>query len=359
LFETQRSRGARFVPFAGWELPVQFKGIVIEHHAVRRAAGLFDVTHMGRLRVAGKEALTAVDRLVTNSLERTPDHRAVYGCCCNESGTILDDLICYRESRDSIFIICNASNRDKIREHFARELPQSITLEDVSDETGLLALQGPKALGILDTLSSGALATLPRMAFQREVVAGREVTCALTGYTGEQGVELVCARVDLVPLYEALLEAGSPFGLEPAGLGCRDTLRLEARLSLYGHEIDESTNPIEAGLGWTVKLDKPSFIGKSALATIRERGASRTIVGLEMLGKGIARQGYAIQDGAGRPIGSVTSGGPSPTLGKNIALGYVPLDFASVGSRLQVDCRGKSIEAVVVPTPFYKRAPLG
>ncbi|MGC4066489.1 MAG: glycine cleavage system aminomethyltransferase GcvT [Polyangiaceae bacterium] len=359
LFETQRTLGARFVPFAGWELPVQFKGIVAEHHAVRRAAGLFDVSHMGRLQITGKEALSAVDRLVTNSLERTPDHRAVYGCCCNDGGTILDDLICYRESRDRIFVICNASNREKIREHFARELPQSLTLEDVSDETGLLALQGPKAFAVLDGLSSGAIATLPRMAFQRETVAGIEVTCALTGYTGELGVELVCVRASLVPLYEALLEAGRAHGLEPAGLGCRDTLRLESRLSLYGHEIDETTNPIEAGLGWTVKLDKPSFIGKSSLEAIRERGPERTIVGLEVLGKGIARQGYPIQDTAGRPIGCVTSGGPSPTLGKNIALGYVPLEFATVGSRLHVDCRGKSVESVVVPTPFYKRAPLG
>jgi aminomethyltransferase len=340
-------------------MPVQFKGIVTEHHAVRQNAGLFDVSHMGRLRVTGKEALSAVDRLVTNSLERTPDHRAVYGCCCSESGTILDDLICYRESRDRIFVICNASNREKIHGHFSRELPKTLTLEDVSDETGLLALQGPKSLELLDTLSSSPVATLPRMGFRREDVAGAEVLCALTGYTGELGVEIVCERDALVPLYGALLEAGRRFGLEPAGLGCRDTLRLEARLSLYGHEIDETTNPIEAGLGWTVKLDKPAFVGKAALEGIHERGPRRTIVGLEMVGRGIARQGYAIQDTAGRPIGHVTSGGPSPTLGKNIALGYVPVAQTTFGSRLQVDCRGKSVEAIVVPTPFYKRAPLG
>lgn len=363
LFEIQQSLGARFVPFAGWEMPVQFKGIVIEHHAVRTAAGLFDVSHMGRLRVSGPSALAEVDRLVTGSLERTPNGRAVYGCCCNDRGTILDDLICYRKSGDDIFVICNASNRAKICRHFQAELGKSsdpkLLFEDVSSKTGLLALQGPKSFEILGSISDGWATKLGRMGFGTGLVAGKTVTVALTGYTGELGAEIVCERSDLVDLYQSLLDAGKAFGIEPAGLGCRDTLRLEARLSLYGNEIDETTNPIEAGLAWTVKMDKPDFVGKTALEEVRRVGPARTVVGLEMLGRGIARHGYPILNSSGRTIGIVTSGAPSPTLGKNIALGYVPLDLATVGSRIQVDCRGKLIDAVVVPTPFYKRASVG
>ena len=340
-------------------MPVQFKGIVTEHHAVREHAGLFDVTHMGRLRVTGEGALRGVDRLVTNSLAQTPIGRAVYGCCCNESGTILDDLICYCESGASVFVICNASNREKIRAHFSRELPSHITLEDLSERTGLLALQGPRTFELLDAIDAVWARNLPRMGFTKGTLVGIEVTLALTGYTGELGVEIVCPRDALVPLYSALLNTGVRFELQPAGLGCRDTLRLEARLSLYGNEIDETTNPIEAGLGWTVKLDKPDFIGKTSLTSIRSAGPQRIIVGLEMLGRGIARHGYVIANLDNQPIGHVTSGAPSPTLGKNIALGYVPLQYATVGTQLKVDCRGKQIDSKVVPTPFYKRVPAG
>lgn len=197
------------------------------------------------------------------------------------------------------------------------------------------------------------------MGFARGQIANCSATIAKTGYTGELGVEIVCQRTQLEGLYRALLDAGRAYGIEPAGLGARDTLRLEAKLSLYGNEIDESTNPIEAGLGWTVKLDKNDFIGKGALESIRRLGPHRVIVGLEMLGRGIARHGYPIADDEKRPVGTITSGAPSPTLGKNIALGYVPVELAAVGTRLHVDCRGKLVEAVVVPTPFYKRGQVG
>ncbi len=359
LYSVQKALGARFVPFAGWEMPVQFQGLVIEHHAVRQHVGLFDVTHMGRLRVTGPNALMAVDRLVTNSLAHTSDGRAVYGCCCNESGGILDDLICYRESTSSIFIICNASNRDKIRAHIASHLGSNLSLADVSDETALLALQGPAAFALLENLSAQWAGALARMGFAKGCIAGIEATIAKTGYTGELGVEIVCARDQVEKLYVALIEAGRDFGIVAAGLGCRDTLRLEARLSLYGNEIDESTNPLEAGLGWTVKLDKNDFVGKGALEAVRRSGPRKVLVGLEMLGRGVARHGYAIADETKRPVGIVTSGAPSPTLSKNIALGYVPLEMAAVGTRLQVDCRGKLVDAAVVPTPFYKRSPVG
>jgi aminomethyltransferase len=336
-------------------MPVQFQGIVTEHHAVRQCAGLFDVSHMGRLRVTGDNAVAAVDRLVTNSVIATPTGRAVYGCCCNASGTILDDLICYRESDRSVFIICNAANHQKIRAHFEGELPNQVALEDLSLSTGLLALQGPRTFDVLDALNADWAKRLAKMEFMTGTVAGTAVTVARTGYTGELGVEIVCPSERLVALYTALVDAGKPFSLEPAGLGCRDTLRLEARLSLYGNEIDETTHPFEAGLGWTVKLDKPDFIGKSALLALRQSGLSRTLVGLEMLGRGIARHGYVLSTLDGQSIGHVTSGAPSPTLGKNIALGYVPSTYATVGTLLLVDCRGKAVEAKVVPTPFYRR----
>jgi aminomethyltransferase len=359
LYDIQKGLQARFVPFAGWEMPVQFKGIVVEHHAVRRQVGLFDVTHMGRLRVSGPDALAAVDRLVTNSLGHTPDGRAVYGCCCHEAGGILDDLICYRVSSTSIFVICNASNRAKIREHFASNLRASVSLADVSDETALLALQGPEAFSVLAKLGADWASSLPRMGFAVGAIAGVTATLAKTGYTGEPGVEIVCERDQLRQLYVALLEAGRDLGIEPVGLGARDTLRLEARLSLYGNEIDESTNPFEAGLGWTVKLDKMDFIGKAALQAVRGTGPRRLIVGLEMLGHGIARHGYPVVDETKRPVGIVTSGAPSPTLAKNIALAYVPLEMAAVGTRVQVDCRSRLVDATVVPTPFYKRPRVG
>jgi aminomethyltransferase len=359
LYDIQKGLQARFVPFAGWEMPVQFKGIVHEHHAVRQQVGLFDVTHMGRLRVTGPDALAAVDRLMTNSLEQTADGRAVYGCCCHESGGILDDLICYRVTTDNIFIICNASNREKIRRHLASNLGGNASLDDVSDETALLALQGPSAFSVSAKLGADWASSLPRMGFAVGAIAGIAATVAKTGYTGEPGMEIVCQRDQLPQLYLALLDAGRDFGIEPVGLGARDTLRLEARLSLYGNEIDESTNPFEAGLGWTVKLDKPDFIGRAALEAVRMTGLKRIIVGLEMLGHGVARHGYPVTDETKRPVGVVTSGAPSPTLAKNIALAYVPLELAAVGTRVKVDCRSKLVDATVVPTPFYKRPRVG
>jgi aminomethyltransferase len=356
LYDLQKSLGARFVPFAGWDMPVQFKGLLVEHHAVRQDAGLFDVTHMGRFRVSGASALAFVDGLVTNSLDAVPDGRAVYGCCCNEAGGILDDLICYRESSNAVLVICNASNRAKIVEHFRSRAPTGLAIEDISNETALVALQGPRAFEVLTKLGAEWTVGLPKMGFGRGIVANTAATVANTGYTGEQGVEIVCARTDLPHLYQAILEAGEPFRIEPCGLGARDTLRLEARLSLYGNEIDENTNPIEAGLAWTVKLQKANFLGKAALEAVRRAPARRVLVGLEMLGRGIARHGYEVRNLSNQPAGIVTSGSPSPTLNKNIALAYVPPDLAAVGSRVLVDCRGKSVEAKVVPTPFYKRA---
>ncbi|HXK20671.1 MAG TPA: glycine cleavage system aminomethyltransferase GcvT [Polyangiaceae bacterium] len=351
--------GARLVPFAGWEMPIQYKGLVAEHTAVRERVGLFDVSHMGELHVTGAGALAAVDSLITNDLSKAENGQAVYTCCCNAGGTILDDLIVYRRAEDDVLVVCNASNRPKIAAHFREALRGRAEFKDESDDTSLIAVQGPRALELL-RLAGSSLdpSTLRSFRFADGSIAGVKVTIARTGYTGEDGVELFCPNAGAAQLFRALLEAGAPLGVEPIGLGARDTLRLEARLSLYGNEIDETTNPIEAGLGWVVKLDKPAgFLGHAAIAKVKAEGPTRTIVGFEMVGRGIARHGYPLLSKSGEPVGICTSGGPSPTLGKSIGLGYLPVALAAVGTEFLVDCRGKSIEAKVVKPPFYKRKP--
>ncbi len=348
--------GARMVPYAGWAMPLSYRGITLEHQAVRERAGLFDVSHMGRFEVRGPGALKAVDHLVTNSIEAALDGRATYTCCCRPDGGILDDLIVYRRGPESVWVVCNASNRDKIVGHFQRGLGGGLPLSDLQPDTFLLALQGPRAWDILAAVKGDWARSLPRMGFADGQLAGIPVTVAKTGYTGEVGVEILGPKTRAVELYRALQSEGSRLGLEPIGLGARDTLRLEARLSLYGHEIDESIHPFEAGLGWTVKLEAGTFVGQDALREHKRRGWPRTLVGLEMIGRGIARAGYPVLDGANRPVGHITSGGPSPTLGKNIALAYVPMEHSSVDHELAVDCRGKPVTAKVTTTPFYKRA---
>jgi aminomethyltransferase len=349
--------GAKLVPFAGWEMPIQYKGIAAEHTAVRERAGLFDVSHMGELHVTGPAALAAVDSLITNDLSKAANGQAIYTCCCNAAGTILDDLIVYRRAENDVLVVCNASNRPKIAAHFAEALRGRAEFRDESDETALIAVQGPRALELLARAKASLDASqLRSFRFATGRIADVDVTIARTGYTGEDGVELFCPNAGAATLFSALLEAGSALGVEPIGLGARDTLRLEARLSLYGNEIDETTNPIEAGLSWVVKLDKPGgFLGRDALARVKAAGPTRTIVGFEMVGRGIARHGYPLLSASGASIGVCTSGGPSPTLGKSIGLGYLPIAHSAVDSTFLVDCRGKSIEAKVVKTPFYRR----
>lgn len=342
-------------------MPIQYKGIAAEHQAVRERVGLFDVSHMGELSVTGPGALAAVDALITNDLSKAADGQAVYTCCCNEAGTILDDLIVYRRSENDVLIVCNAGNRPKISAHFAQALAGKAQYRDLSDETSLIAVQGPRALELLQLCGvSIDVAGLKSFRFADAELAGVKVTVARTGYTGEDGVELFCKNSDAAQLFRSLLDTGAPLGAEPIGLGARDTLRLEARLSLYGNEIDETTNPIEAGLSWTVKLDKPAgFVGRDAIAKLKAAGPTRSIVGFEMVGRGIARHGYPLLDTSGERVGVCTSGGPSPTLGKSIGLGYLPVGMTAVGTSFLVDCRGKSIEAKVVKTPFYKRPSAG
>jgi aminomethyltransferase len=359
IYDQHVAAGGRMVPFAGWEMPVQYTGIVDEHQAVRNAAGLFDVSHMGELEMRGEYALQVVDYLVTNDVKKLEDGQALYTCCCNGKGTILDDLIVYRAAYDRFLIVCNASNREKMVGVFQRAAEHHCEFTDRSDETALIALQGPKAFDVLD-LAGGDAATLKQLKsfhFRDAVVANVRCTVARTGYTGEDGVEIFCAWNDAPALWRTLLELGKPMGVKPAGLGARDTLRLEARLSLYGNDIDETTNPLEAGLGWVTKLDKGDFVGRAALEAVKAKPLPRKLVGFEVTGRGIARHGYPLRDESGAEVGICTSGSPGPTVGKNVGLGYLPAAMTEPGTRFLVDCRGKNVEATVVKTPFYKRGP--
>ncbi len=357
LYDDHVALGARLVPFAGWEMPIQYRSIVEEHRAVRERAGLFNVSHMGELELTGAGALDVVDGLITNDARRAADGQALYTCACNERGTIEDDLIVYRRSSEHLLVVCNASNRDKMAQHFERAAAGRCGFRDASAETALLALQGPRALAVLRAAGANVnVATeLKSFRFRDAEVAGVPCTIARTGYTGEDGVELFAPWGLASALFRALIDAGRGEGLEPVGLGARDTLRLEARLSLYGNDIDDTTNPLEAGLGWTVKLEGRTFLGSLALVEVKAHGLSRKLVGFEMRGRGIARHGYPLLNDQGERIGICTSGSPSPTLKKNIGLGYLPVDRSQVGSTFLVDCRGKPIEAAVVSTPFYKR----
>ena len=356
LFETHRASGARIVPFAGWEMPVQYSGVVDEHRAVRERAGLFDVSHMGELWLRGPGALGVVDGLVTNDVAALPVGKALYTCACNERGTILDDLIIYRFGAEEVLVVCNAGNLEKMSAHFARAAAGKCQFDDESAGTALLALQGPRALEVLRALEPSAnILALGRFQLARGQVAGLDVLVARTGYTGEDGVELFVPNAVAPELWSKIIAAGQTVGLLPIGLGARDTLRLEAALRLYGNDIDETTDPLEAGLGWVVKLEGRQFLGRDALAERKRRGPSRKLVGIEMIGRGIARHGYPIVAADGSPIGTVTSGSPCPSLGKNLGLAYVPIALAELGSSVLVEIRGKQIEAKVVSIPFYKR----
>jgi aminomethyltransferase len=353
LYDRHVRAGGRMVPFAGWEMPVQYTGLVDEHRAVRTGAGMFDVSHMGELSMSGEHAAAVVDYLITNDASKLADGQALYTCACNEKGTILDDLIVYRAAQDKWLIVCNASNHEKMAAHFRKAAEDHCEFEDKSDKTALIALQGPKAFEILGKCGADAakLVELAPFHFRDAIIANVRCTAARTGYTGEDGVEIFCAWDDAPALWDQLAELGA----KPAGLGARDTLRLEARLSLYGNDIDETTNPLEAGLGWVVKLDKAMFVGKEALEKVKASPMPRKLVGFEVTGRGIARHGYPLRDMDGKEVGVCTSGSPGPTVGKNIGLGYLPTAMTAVGTKLLVDCRGKNVEAVVAKTPFYKR----
>ncbi len=357
LYETHRSLGARLVEFGGWEMPVRYSGDIAEHQAVRQRAGLFDVCHMGEFIATGSGALDFLQSLVPNNVARLAENQALYTQILRPDGGTLDDLIIYRLGPERYMIVVNAGTMTKdwawFSEHAAGK--NGLTLENKSSATGLLALQGPLAQRILQPLTETPLAEIAYYHCLPGAVSGIACLISRTGYTGEDGFELYCDAGAVTDLWNRLLEAGAPEGLIPAGLGARDTLRLEAGYCLYGHELTEEITPLEAGLGWTVKLDKGvDFIGREALVAQKRDGLRRKLIGIELTERGVPRAGYPLlRDGA--PIGELTSGTMSPTLGKPIGLGYVTPGAASVGGALTVEIRGKPVAAMIVPLPFYKR----
>jgi aminomethyltransferase len=353
LFETHLRAGARMVEFAGWEMPVQYAGILKEHQAVRTRVGLFDVSHMGEVVFRGPKALDALGRAFTNDLSKVQDGQAQYGCLCHDGGGIVDDVVVYRRADDDLLVCVNAANRAKDFDWLtARAAGADVRNE--SDAWAQLALQGPLAAQVLQRLTAVNLSAIRSYRFATGDVEGVPCMIARTGYTGEDGFELFCPPERAARLWDALVDTGKPEGLEPCGLGARDSLRLEMAYRLYGSDMDDSTTPLEAGLAWVVKLDKGPFVGRDALLAQKEQGLARKLVGFVLTDPGIARHGYPVlQDG--RDVGTVTSGTKSPSLGKSIGLAYVPTALAAEGSTFAVGIRDRPAAARVVKTPFYTR----
>jgi aminomethyltransferase len=356
LFEIYKDYGAKTIDFGGWELPVQFSSIKEEHEAVRTRAGLFDVSHMGEIVVKGKDSLPFLQKMLTNDVSLLHDGGVQYTTMCYEDGGTVDDLLVYRKREDEFLLVVNAANIEKdflwLKEHAQGD----VTLENISEETALLALQGPLAEQVLQKLTDVDLSTIKFFKFQDHVEIGNARTLvSRTGYTGEDGFEIYCKPEDAVSLWIAILGAGKEEGVLPCGLGARDTLRFEATLPLYGQELSKDITPIEAGIGFAVKTNKKeNFIGKDVLKKQKEEGTARKIVGIEMIDKGIPRHGYEVFIGEEK-IGEITTGTQSPTLKKNIGLALIKSEFAVIGQELDVQIRQKRLKAVVVKTPFYKR----
>jgi aminomethyltransferase len=342
------------VDFGGWDMPVQYSGILEEHHAVRRAVGLFDVSHMGEIEVRGAQALGLVNYFSTNDAARLVTGQAQYSGLLYEHGGFVDDILVHKVAGDHYFLCVNASNQEKDFAHIRALNRTSATVELTSDRYAQIAVQGPKARPTLQKLTSTDLDAIRYYHFIDGQVSAAPARIARTGYTGEDGFEIYIAPEEACRIWDELLGAGEEFGIKPCGLGARNTLRLEAKMALYGHEITASTTPWEADLAWIVKMDKGEFVGRAALERQKEKGIQRKLTGFEVRARGIARDGYEVHmDGA--PAGWVTSGGPSPTLNKNIGLCYVPREAAEAGRPIQVIIRDQPVDAITAPTPFYKR----
>lgn len=356
LEATHIEMGAKMVPFAGYNMPVQYSGLKNEHHAVREAAGMFDVSHMGEFFVEGPDALPFLQKVTSNDVSKLLPGKIQYSCMPNEEGGIVDDLLVYCFSNEHFLLVVNASNMEKDWNHLMQYTAGfDVNMRNDSDAYSLLAVQGPKATEILQTLTGVDLAEIKYYHFVIGEMAGiADVIISATGYTGAGGFELYVFNQDAKKLWDAVLAAGEPHGLLPAGLGARDTLRLEMGMCLYGNDIDDTTSPLEAGLGWITKFTK-EFVSSEKFAAQKEAGVSQKLVGFEMIDRGIPRHGYEIADLAGNVIGRVTSGTNSPTTGKNIGMGYVPVALAEEGSEFAVVIREKLIKAQVVKLPFVKK----
>jgi aminomethyltransferase len=352
-----KALGARLIPFGGWEMPVEYSGIAKEHTAVRTAAGLFDVSHMGEFDIRGPEALDLIQHVTTNDASKLRDGQAQYSAMAYPHGTVVDDLLVYRYTAEHFLVVVNAATAGKDFEWINSHNRADASVENISEETSLLALQGPRAQEILQPLTKIDLSKLANYRFAEGKVLGVDAIVSRTGYTGEDGFELYFSAEHSEPVWKGILEAGTPSGLLPAGLGARNTLRLEARMLLYGNDMDGTTSLLEAGLGWIVKYDKGDFIGRDALLKQKQDGVKRRLVGFEMIGRDIARDHYPVFI-HNKEMGHVTSGSPSITLKKNIGLAYMPSEHAAIGTTFHISVRSKLSEARVVRTPFYKRGDL-
>ncbi|HNZ08188.1 MAG TPA: glycine cleavage system aminomethyltransferase GcvT [Bacillota bacterium] len=360
LYEMHIKYGGMMVDFGGWELPVRYKGKgdLEEHKAVRERVGLFDVSHMGEIRVKGPEALKFMDHLVTNDISKAAMNQVTYAFMCYPEGGVVDDLLVYKLSDEEFFLVVNASNSDKDYEWVSQQAKGfNVVVANESPDWAEIAVQGPKAQELLQRLTDYNLDDLHFFHCKDKVrIDGAECLVSRTGYTGEDGFEVYMKPEDAVNLWESMMKAGEDFGVSPCGLGSRDSLRFEACLPLYGHELSRDITPLEASLGFFVKLDKADFIGKQALAAQKAKGLTRRMVGVELIERGIPRNGYKLLSSEGAEIGWVTSGLPSPTLGKFLAMAQIAIDYAKVGTEIAVSIRDKACKAVVVKTPFYKKA---
>jgi aminomethyltransferase len=346
--------GAKMVDFAGWYMPVEYEGLRIEHLKVRSDVGLFDVSHMGEIRVRGPKSLETLEWLTTNHVAKLENGQAQYSLFPNENGGLVDDLIVYCLQKGSEYLLCvNASNTDK---DFAwlRQNNRGAELINESAQWGQIAVQGPKAMPLISRVFGVEALDIPSFEFRESKFAGQTVLIARTGYTGEEGVEVFVPAEKTAELWRALLKEGADFGVAPIGLGARDTLRTEMKYSLYGHEIDDQSNPYAAGVGWVVKPDKKDFLGRSVILDQKEKGLPRKLIGFKMCDRGIARQGYKVVS-EGREVGVVTSGTPSPSTGENIGIAYVDKALSADGTKIAIDIRGRAVQAEIVPTPFVHR----
>jgi aminomethyltransferase len=352
LTHIHQSLHAKMAEFAGYNMPISYSGITSEHNQVRNSVGVFDVSHMGEFMLRGPKALDLIQLITTNDASKLTDGKIQYSCMTNDRGGIVDDLLVYCAGPEKYYLVVNASNIDKDWNWISRHNTFGVEMENESDSTSLLAVQGPNAGKVLQALTDIDLSAIPYYAFTVGTLAGIEqVVISNTGYTGAGGFELYVSNADAGKLWYAIFEAGKEYGILPCGLGCRDTLRMEKAFCLYGHDIDDTTSPIEAGLGWITKFTKP-FVHSDYHKQLKETGVSKKLVGIEMIDRGIPRQHYKIKDAAGNEIGEITSGTQSPTLGKAIGLGYVKTEHANIGTEIYLDIRNTLVKAKVVKTPF-------
>lgn len=354
FYEIHKNAGAKIVPFAGYEMPVLYAGIMEEHKAVRNAVGVFDVSHMGEFFAKGTNALSFLQSITVNDVSKLTPGKAQYSAMCFDDGGIVDDLLIYMLAENSYMIVVNASNIEKDWEWMKKHCPSDVEFVNKSDETALLAIQGPKSLETMQKLTSSNLSAIPYYNFVQGSIAGVEMIISRTGYTGELGFEIYFGVTHAEKIWNTIFDAGKEFGITPIGLGARDTLRLEMGYCLYGNDIDQTTNPIEANLGWITKLNKGEFVAKSILEKTKTDGPKRKLVGMLLSDKAVPRHGYPLVVN-GENVGVVTSGTFAPSLEKGIAMGYVNAPYNEIGSRISIDVRGKLVAATIVALPFLKK----